>query len=124
MLVSLTAETVQGASLTFQSVDDVHGRDGLPLGVFGVGDRVADHVLEEHLEDTARLFIDQTGDTFYATSAGQTTYGRLRDALDVIAEYLPVTLGATFPQTFSSLTATGHLAFCPCGVCEREGVSV
>lgn len=46
---SLTAETVEGAALAFQSVDDVHGGDGLPLGVLGVSDGVTDHVLEEHL---------------------------------------------------------------------------
>lgn len=40
-----TSETVQGAALSFQSVDHIHGGDGLPLRVLGVGDRVADHVL-------------------------------------------------------------------------------
>ena len=46
----LTAESVEGAALTFQSVDNVHGSDGLPLGVFGVGDGIPDDVLKEHLE--------------------------------------------------------------------------
>lgn len=41
----LTAETVQGAALTLERVDDVHGGDRLPLGVLGVGDCIADHVL-------------------------------------------------------------------------------
>ena len=42
---SLASETVQGAALTLQSVDHVHRGDGLPLGVLGVGDGVADDVL-------------------------------------------------------------------------------
>lgn len=45
MCKCLTAETVQGASLALQSVDDVHGGDGLPLGVLGVSDGVTDDVL-------------------------------------------------------------------------------
>jgi hypothetical protein len=105
----LTAETVQGASLAFQSVDDVHGGDGLPLGVLGVSDGVTDDVLEEHFKHTAGLLVDQTGDTFHAASARQTTDGGLRDTLDVITKYLPVTLGSSFSQTLSSLTAAGHL---------------
>lgn len=32
----LTTETVEGASLTLESVDDVEGGDGLSLGVFTV----------------------------------------------------------------------------------------
>lgn len=104
----LTAETVQGATLALQSVDDVHGGDGLPLGVLGVGDGITDDVLKEHFKHTASLLVDQTGDTFHATSASQTTNGGLRDTLDVITKYLPVTLGSSFSQTLSSLTATGH----------------
>ena len=45
----LSAEAVEGLSLSLEGVDDVHGRDGLAAGVLGVGDRVADDVLEEHL---------------------------------------------------------------------------
>lgn len=105
----LTSETVKGAALAFQSVHYVHGGDGLPLRVLGVGDSVADHVLEEHLQHTASLLVDQTGDTLHASSASETTDGGLRDTLDVITEYLPVTLGTTFSQSLSSLTATGHL---------------
>ena len=34
----LTAKAVQGASLPLQGVDDIHGSDGLPLGMLSVGD--------------------------------------------------------------------------------------
>lgn len=44
LLISLTSESVQGAALTFQSVDDVHGGDSLALGVFSVGDSVPDDI--------------------------------------------------------------------------------
>jgi hypothetical protein len=54
----LTTETVQGAALTLEGVDDVKGGDGLALGVLGVGDGVTDDTLEEGLEDTTGLFVD------------------------------------------------------------------
>jgi hypothetical protein len=55
---SLTTETVEGTALALESVDDVEGGDGLALGMLSVGDGVADHALQECLEDTAGLFVD------------------------------------------------------------------
>jgi hypothetical protein len=66
----LTSETVQGTSLPLQSVDDVHGGDGLPLGVFGVRDGITDYVFQKHLQHTTGFFVDQPRDTFYSTTAG------------------------------------------------------
>ena len=65
---SLTAESVQGTSLTLEGVDHIHGGHGLPLGVLGVGHRITDHVLKEHLEDTTGLLVDQTRDTLDTTT--------------------------------------------------------
>jgi hypothetical protein len=45
----LSTETVEGSALSLQGVDDIEGSNSLPLGVFGVGDRVSDDVLEEDL---------------------------------------------------------------------------
>jgi len=60
---NLTSESVQGTSLSLESIDDVHGGDGLPLGVFGVGNSVTDNVLEENLKNTSGFFVDEAGDT-------------------------------------------------------------
>lgn len=54
----LTAEAVESAALALERVDDVERRNGLALGVLGVGDRVTDDALEEGLEDTAGLVVD------------------------------------------------------------------
>ena len=105
----LTAETIERAALTLECVDDVHGSDGLALGVLGVGDCVADHVLEEHLEDTAGLLVDEAGDTLHSTAASQTADGGLGDALDVIAKNFAMTLGASLAESLSSFAATGHV---------------
>ena len=105
---NLSAESVEGASLPLQGVDDVHGGDGLPLGVLGVGDGIADDVLEEHLEDAAGLLVDQTGDALDAASAGQTADGGLGDALDVVTKDLPVTLGASLAESLASFASSRH----------------
>ena len=63
-----------------------HGRDGLAAGVLGVGDRVADHGLEEDLEDTAGLLVDEAADALDTTTASQTADGGLGDALDVVPQ--------------------------------------
>ena len=47
----LAAESVQGPALPLQSIDYVHGSDGLPLSVLGVGHGIADDILKEHLHN-------------------------------------------------------------------------
>jgi hypothetical protein len=77
----LTAEAVQGAALALERVHHVQGGDGLAAGVLGVGDRVTDDVLQEHLQHAARLLIDEAADTLDTAAAGETPDGGLGDAL-------------------------------------------
>jgi hypothetical protein len=56
--IRLTTETVKGAALSLESVDNVERCDGLALGVLGVGDGVTDDTLKEGLENTASLLVD------------------------------------------------------------------
>ncbi|XP_058811212.1 uncharacterized protein LOC131676103 [Topomyia yanbarensis] len=72
----------KNASLSLQSVDDIHCGDGLALGVFSVGDGISDHIFQEHLQHSSCLLVDQTGDTFYTTPTSQTANGGLGDSLD------------------------------------------
>ena len=104
----LSTETVEGSALTLEGVDDVEGGDGLSLGVLGVGDGVTDDVLEEDLEDTSGLFVDQTGDSLDTTSTSETTDSWLGDALDVIPKDFSVTLGAAFAESFTSFSTSRH----------------
>ena len=105
----LSAEAVEGPALPLERVHDVEGRDGFPLGVLGVGDGVTDDVLEEDLEDTPGLFVDETRDPLHATPTSQTPDGRLGDALDVIPKNLPVTLGAALSESFTSFATSRHV---------------
>ena len=102
----LAAEAVESAALALERVDDVHGGDRLALGMLGVGDRVADHVLQEDLEHSSRLLVDETAEALDAAATSQASNGRLGDALDVVAEHFSVTLGATLAQTFTSFASS------------------
>lgn len=104
----LSAEAVEGTSLSLERVDDVEGGDGLSLGVLGVGDGITDDVLEEDLEDTSRLFVDQTGDSLDTASSSESTDGWLGDTLDVITKDLSVTLGAALSESFTSFSTSRH----------------
>ena len=94
--------------MTFKGVDDVHGGDGLPLGVFGVGDGISDDVLEEYLEDTSCLLIDESRDSLDSSSTCKTSDGRLGDSLDIISQDFPVPFGASLSETLTALTTSSH----------------
>ena len=106
--IGLTAKAVEGASLPLQSIDDIHSCDSLAFSVFGVGDGIADDVLEEDLEDATGLFVDESRDTLDSTTTCQTADGGLGDALDVITQHLAVPLGASLSESFASLAASSH----------------
>ena len=104
----LSAKSVQGTSLALEGVDDVHGSDRLAASVLRVGHGVADDVLEEDLEHTARLLVDEAADALDTTTAGQAADGRLGDSGNVVAQDLAVALGASLAESLSSLSASRH----------------
>ena len=67
-----------------EGVDNVERSNSLSLGVLSVGDGVANDRLEEELEDTAGLVVDQTADTLNTTTASETADRRLCDTGDVV----------------------------------------
>jgi len=107
-------ETVDGAALTLEGVDNVQSGDGLALGVLTVEGGIFDDALEEHAEGATGLVIDQAGQTLDTTSARHTTDGRLGDALNVLVHDLGVTLGAGLAfasaVSFTALAHTGLAA--------------
>ena len=107
---NLTSESVEGTSLPLESIDHIHGGDGLPLGVLGVGDGIPDDVLEEDLENSTGLLVDESGDTLDSSTTRQPPDGGLGDALDVVSQHLPVTLSASLSQSLSSFATSGHVA--------------
>ena len=104
----LSSETVQSLALALEGIDNVESSDGLALGVLSVGDGVTDDVLKEDLENTAGLLVDEARDTLDTTTASETANGGLGDALDVVAQDLAVTLGASLSESLSSLSTSRH----------------
>lgn len=102
----LASEAVEGTALPLECIDDIHGGDGLAASVLCVGDGVTDDILEEDLEDTARLFVDEAADTLDASTPRQPSDRRLRDPLDVIPQYLTVPLRSSFSQTLASFSSS------------------
>ena len=101
----LATETVKGAALTLESVDDVEGGDGLALGVLSVGDSVADDTLEEGLENTASLLVDHGRDTLDTTTTSETADSGLGDTLDVVTKNLAMTLGSALSEALATFAA-------------------
>ena len=96
--------------MPLEGIDNIHGGDGLPLGMFGVGDSIPDDVLKEDLEDSTGLLIDESRDTLDSPTASQTPDCRLGDSLDVIPQHLTVTLGASLSKSLSSFATSSHVA--------------
>ena len=106
---SLTSESVEGTSLPLEGIDNIHGGDSLPLGVFSVGDGIPDDVLKEHLQHSTGLLVDQARDTLDSTTTSQTSDGGLGDALDVVPQHLTVTLGASLSESLASFASSSHV---------------
>ena len=104
----LSSKTVQSLALALEGIDNVQGSHSFALGVLGVGDGITDDVLEEDLEDTAGLFINEATDALDTTTACKTANGGLGNALDVIPKDFAVTLRASLAKSLSSFTASRH----------------
>ena len=74
---NLTSETVEGAALSFQGVDDVHGGDRLSSLLVPCRWRRHGSRSREHLENTASFLVDETRDALDTATTGKTTDGRL-----------------------------------------------
>jgi hypothetical protein len=108
----LCSESVQGASLSLESIDNIKCSHSLSASVLSVGHSVTHNVLKEHLEHSTGLLVDQTGDTLHSSTTSQTTNGWLGDSLDVVTQHLSVALGTTLSEAFTSFTASGHVCKC------------
>ena len=89
VLLSRSRRFMIGAALAIEGVDHVHGAHGRAASVLGVDHGVADHVLEEHLEDRARLVVDEAGDALHTVTVSETADRRPVEALDVVHHGAP-----------------------------------
>lgn len=54
----LSTESIKGAALSLQRVNDIKRGDGLALRMLGISDCVADDGFKERFEDDAGFFVD------------------------------------------------------------------
>ena len=104
----LTTKTVQGTTLPLQRVDNIHGSDSLPLGMFGIRNSISDNILQEHFQHASRLFIDEDRDPLDSSTTGQASDGRLRDSLVLSRKIFLCPLSTTFPESFPTFASTSH----------------
>ena len=97
--------------MAFEGVDDVRGGDGLhahgggpPTVVDGHG--VPEDVKKKILQHSPGFLVDESGDALDPSSTSQTTNVTFCDALDVVAENLAVTFGASPADSFFSFAAS------------------
>ena len=99
----LSSKSVQCSALSLEGIDNIKCCHCLTASVLSVGDRIPDDILQEHLEDTSGLFVDQARDTLHTSTPSQSPDCWLGNSLDVVPEHLPVPLG-------SSLSCARHMA--------------
>ena len=98
----LCTKAVESTTRSLESVDDIEGRNGfptrecehtnsertkvkghIPLSVFSVGDGVTDDVLQEDLQDTTSLLINETRDTLDTATTRETTDSLINSAVHI-----------------------------------------
>merc|ERR1719249_333179 len=89
--VKLSSKAIEGPALPLQCVYHVHGGHSLPLGMLCVGHSISDDILQENLENTPGLLIDET-----------------TDALDVVPQHLAMSLGSTLAQALATFASSSH----------------
>lgn len=94
--------------MSLKGIYNIHSGDGFPLCVFGVGDSIPDDIFEEDLQHASGFFVDEPAYSLDTTSSRQSSDCWLGDSLDIIAENLTMSLGASLSESLSSFTSTGH----------------
>merc|ERR1719289_645042 len=104
----LSSKAIQGPALPLQGIHHVHGSHSLPLGMFSVGHGVTDDILQENLENTPGLLVDEATDSLDTTPSSKSPDCRLGDTLDVIPQHLAMSLGTSLAQTLASFASSSH----------------
>merc|ERR1719180_162033 len=104
----LASKAIEGTALPLQGIHNIHCSDSLPLGMLGVGDRITDNILQEDLQDTPGLLIDETRDPLHSPPPSQSPNSRLGDTLDVVSQHFAMPLGTSLTQSLASLATSSH----------------
>merc|ERR1711951_84353 len=106
--VRLSSEAIEGPALPLQGVHHIHGSHCLPLGMLSVGHSVTDDVLQENLENTPSLFVNEPANALDTTPSCKSPNCRLGDALNVIPQHLAMSLCTTLAQALATFASPSH----------------
>jgi hypothetical protein len=107
--VKLTSESVKSSSLTLECIYNVECCHCLAAGVLRVCYGVTHNVLQEDLENTTGLVIDETADSLNSSSSSQTTDCWLCNSLDVLTNSPSMPLFRShFAESFATLRFADH----------------
>ena len=98
------SKSIKSLSLALECIDDIHGGDSLATGMLRVRNRITNHILQKHLENSTRFFVNETGDALDTTTTSQAPNGRLCNTLNIVTKDLAMTLGATLSKSLSSFS--------------------
>jgi hypothetical protein len=88
--------------------------------MLSVGHGISDNILQEDLEHTTSLFVDQATDTLDPTPPSKTADCRLCDTLNVITKDLAMTLGSSLSQALASLSTSRHVYLADEKICGKD----
>merc|ERR1719187_2425888 len=106
--VRLSSEAIEGPALPLQGIHHVHGGHSLPLSMLSVGHSITDDILQENLQNTPGLFVDETTDPLNTTPSCKSPDCRLGNALDVIPQHLTMSLSTTLAQSLTTFASPSH----------------
>ena len=99
----LSSKAIQSSALALEGIDDIKCCDCLTASMLCVCHCIPDDVLQEDLQDTPCLLIDESRNTLDTTSASKSADGWLCDSLNVIPKNLSVTLSTSLSCIIMSL---------------------
>jgi hypothetical protein len=105
LLRTAPPESIQGHAALLERVHDVEGAHQFAVSVLGLNHGVGADALQQILEDSADLLVDQTGDALYSSSARKSADRGLCDANDVVSQDRPVAFRAALAHSLGSLSA-------------------
>jgi hypothetical protein len=105
LMVRLTAKAIECSASPFEGIDHVHGGHSLSSSVLSISHGIANHILQEDLENPCGLLVNQSVDSLHSASSRQSSNRLLHNPLNVVVEDHPVPFCSFLAQSLASLAA-------------------
>ena len=98
------AVAVEDAAIFLHGVDDIHGGNGLALGVLGEGEGVTHHLLQEIIDKASHVLVSGERDALHTSPPGESADGAVGHSSHTQSEF------ALVSSALLAGGASGHLA--------------